>query len=167
MLRIRHLAVLAVLAGVVPAATGVALAGCTQPAIPTSAISAAETVAQTAATVVSDAQAVWPVVLAAIPVAQQPAAQDAFNKAVFAANHAILALNDAIQVAIAANTPSPDFTAIISQVSDAIGQIVSIVQDFQSKAPAIQDRIRVPGGVDVVYDLSAASVRLKAISAKK
>ena len=111
--RVRHLVIALTLATVPPAA-GAATIGCNPPAVPTNAIAAAEVVAETAATIVADAQAVWPIVLAAIPAAQQPAAQDAFNKAVFAANHAILVLDDAIQVAIAANTPNPDFTAIIS-----------------------------------------------------
>lgn len=164
--RVRHLAVAAALAFAVPAA-GFAAIGCNQPVVPTNVIAAAEVVAETATTVVSDAQVVWPIVLVTIPAAQQPSAQDAFNKAVFAANHAILALNDAIQVAIASNTPNPDFTAIIGQVSDAVAQIVSIVQNFQSAAPSVAEHVRSPSGVDAVGDMAAASARLRAMSAKK
>jgi hypothetical protein len=164
---LRHIALAAYLA-VIPAAVAfVAVPGCTQPAVPTSVIGAAQVVAQTAATIVSDAQAVWPIVLSALPAASQAAAQDAFNKAIFAANHAILALNDAIQVAIAANTPNPDFTAMLSQVADAVGQVVSIIQNFQATSPAIAEHLRSQGGVDAVSDLNTASVRLKVLSAKK
>ena len=164
MIRIRHLVLAATLAvvAIVPAAFG-----CTQPAVPTSAISTAEVVAQTAATVVADAQAVWPIVYAAIPAAQQPAAQDAFSKAVFAANHAILALDDAVQAAVAADNPKPDFTAIFAQLSDAVAQVVSIVKNFQGASPAVSERVRTTGGVDAVVDLSAASDRLRAVAAKK
>ena len=163
--RVRHL-VIALALAVVPPAAGAAMIGCNPPVVPTNAIAAAEVVAETAATIVADAQAVWPIVLAAIPAAQQPAAQDAFNKAVFAANHAILVLDDAIQVAIAANTPNPDFTAIISQVADAVAQIVSIVQSFHGPMTA-EHIVRAPSGVDAVADMAAASARLRAASVKK
>jgi len=76
-------------------------AACTTPVVPTNAITTAETVAETASTVVSTAQAIWPTVYASIPAANQAAAQTAFNEAIFTANHAVLALDDAIQAAIA------------------------------------------------------------------
>ena len=143
----------------VPVSLATTQTGCTQPVVPTNAISAAEVAVQTAQTVVSSAQAVWPIVYAAIPAAQQAAAQDAFNKAVFTANHAILAVNDAIQAAIAANNPNPDFSGIISTLGDAVNQIVAIVGSFQSAAPA--DRLRVASsGVDPIADMRAAAAKL-------
>ena len=148
-----------------PVAIGAATVDCTTPAIPTSAIGVAQGVAQTAATVVADAQAVWPLVYAAIPADKQAAAQKAFNEAVFTANHAILALDDAIAAAIAANTPNPDFTAIFGQLSDAVGQVVAIVGQFTS--PSVQPAVRTPGGVDALADMQAALARLKAAAAKK
>lgn len=154
----RHLVIAAALA-VVPPATGAVVIGCNQPVVPINAIAAAQAVVQTASTVVADAQAVWPLVLASIPAAQQPAAQSAFNKGVFDAHHTILSLDDAIQAAITANTPSPDFTAIFSQVADAVAQVVSIVQSFQGSATGAHTA--------ALNDMAVASMRLKTLTVKK
>jgi hypothetical protein len=59
------------------------------------------------------------------------------QQAIFAANHAILALEDAEQAAVAANLSNPDFTAVLSQVSDAVGQVIAIVQGLQGSSKAI------------------------------
>jgi hypothetical protein len=155
-------ALLACLTIAAPVAAG-AVQGCTPPVVPTNAIAVAEVAAQTAATVVSDAQAVWPILYAAIPAAQQPAAQDAFDKAVFAANHAVLALNDAIQAAIAANNPNPSFTTIIATLGDAVGQVVAIVQNFQD--PSVLAKLRATGsGVDALADMQAAVAKIKTLA---
>ena len=82
--------------------------------------------------------------------------------------HAILALNDAIAAAIAANTPNPNFTTVIGQLSDAVASIVQIVQSFMSSAaPAVAAHTRTAGGVDAVADMSLASTKLKALTLKK
>lgn len=142
---------------------GVSLTACSQqPVFPTSAIAAAETAAQTATTVVSDAQAAWPIVKAFLPLVDQSAAQDAFDKGVFAVNHAILTLDDAINAAIAANTPNPDFSALLSSLSDGIAQIVSVVQEFRTKAPGSAEKMRaMPGNVDAFADMQAVVSKLK------
>ncbi len=139
----------------------VTLTGCPAPGTVTNAIATAQEVAQTATAVVADAQAVWPVIYAAIPAASQAAAQTAFNAGLFTANHAILTLDDAIAAATAANTPNPDFTAVFSQVAAAIGQVVSIVQQFMS--PAVTPSVRSANGVDVISDMNAAVARLKSV----
>ena len=145
--------------------TAATLIGCTPPVVPTNAIQAAQEAAQTAVVVVADAEVVWPIVYAAIPAANQAAAQAAYNEGLFAANHAILALNDAIAAAVAANTPNPDFTAVIEQLSAAVGQIVSIVQSFMT--PGVAQHTRTAGGVDAVGDMSAAAGHLKALAVKR
>ena len=147
-----------------PVAAGAAVQGCSQPIVPTNVISVAETAAHTASVVVSDAQAVWPLVYAAIPAAQQPAAQDAYNKAIFTANHAILVLNDAIQASIAANNSSPDFSTILSQLGDAVSQVVAIVQNFQ--APVAAKMHVAESGVDTLTDMQSAAARIKALVKK-
>lgn len=147
-----------------PAAT----TACNEPIVPTNAIQGAQEAAQTAAAVVADAEVVWPIVYAAIPAASQAAAQSAYNEGIFTANHAILALNDAIAAAIAANTPNPNFTTVIGQLSDAVASIVQIVQSFMSSAaPAVAAHTRTAGGVDAVADMSLASTKLKALTLKK
>ena len=145
-----------------PAAT---LTGCNQPIVPTNAIQAAEEVAQTAATVVADAEVVWPIVYATIPAVNQAAAQNAYNEGLFTVNHTILALNDAIAAAIAANTPNPNFTAVIAQLSQAVASIVAIVQQFMTSAVVVHTHT--VSGVDAIADMSAASARLKALTVKK
>ena len=153
--------VAAALTVVLPATT---LTGCNQPIVPTNAIQAAEEVAQTAATVVADAEVVWPIVYAAIPSANQAAAQNAYNEGLFTVNHTILALNDAIAAAIAANTPNPNFTAVIAQLSQAVASIVAIVQQFMT--PVVVVHTHPVSGVDAIADMSAASLRLKALTVK-
>jgi len=139
------------------------LTACTQqPVFPTSAIAAAETAAQTATTVVNDAQAAWPIVKSFLPLVDQDAAQDAFDKGVFAVNHSILALDDAIGAAIKANIPNPDFSALLSSLGDAVSQIVAVVQEFQVKAPAASVKMRaMPDSVDAFSDMQLAASKLK------
>jgi hypothetical protein len=144
-----------------------ALTGCPAPAgTVTNAIATAQQAAQTAATVVADAQVVWPIVYAAIPADKQAAAQTAFNESLFTANHAILTLNDLIAAAIAANNPNPDFTAVIGQLSGAVAQVVAIVQQFLTTS-AVASHVRTAGGVDAVADMSAAAGRLKALTVQR
>lgn len=153
----------AVIAGTAVTA-GATMTGC-QPGqvVPPNVISIAQVVSSTAQTVINEAQTVWPAILATRPQAEQAADQDAFNKAVFTANHVILTLNDAIQVAIASNAANPSFDAIFSQVADAVAQVVAIVQNFQS-SPAVA---RVSGnGVDVVADMNAAVAHIREASKK-
>jgi hypothetical protein len=129
-------------------ALGAATTDCTPPAVPTSAIAIAQGVAQTATNVIADAQTLWPVVYTTIPAAQQAGAQKAYDEAIFTANHALLALDDTIAAAIAANSPNPDFTAVYSSLADAVGQVVAIVQQFTGSAAPVVARTDV--GVDVV-----------------
>lgn len=110
------------------------------PAVVTNAIAAAQAAAQTATTLVSDAQAAWPAVKVLLPADKQAAAQDAFDKAVFTANHALLALNDGITAAIAANNSKPDFTSLLSALGDAAMAVIAVVQEFRAlpvAAPSI------------------------------
>ena len=144
-----------------PSAGGTGAVGCAALNSPTSAIAIAQGVAQTAATVVADAQAVWPVIYAGLPAAQQATAQTDFNEAIFTANHAILTLDDGIAAAIAAGTTDPNFTSIFSSLADAVGQVVAIIQNFQSATPAAAVR-STRTGVNALGDMQAALLRLKA-----
>ncbi len=132
---------------------------CNPPVVPINAIAAAQAAAQTATTVVSDAQAAWPIVKALLPADMQAAAQSAFDKAVFVANHAILVLNDAISAAIASNTTNPDFSALLSSLGDAVSQIVAVVQEFHGKAPAAV--AKTSSGVDAFADMQWGAEKLK------
>ena len=157
------IALAVVLTAVLPPAT---LIGCTPPVVPTNAIQAAQEAAQTAVVVVADAEVVWPIVYAAIPAANQAAAQTAYSECLFTANHAILTLNDAIAAAIAASTPNPNFTAAISALSDAVAQIVAIVEQFMPATSPAVAHTRTSKGVDAVADMSTAAGHLKALTVK-
>jgi hypothetical protein len=137
------------------------LQACTPPVVPVSVIAGAQVAVQTATTLVSDAQTAWPVIKLLLPTGDQAAAQDAFDKAVFATNHAILATNDAIGAAIAANNPNPDLSVLLSALGDAVAQVVAVVQEFQGKAPGAKAHAVTPNGVDAVADMQAAAARLK------
>jgi hypothetical protein len=101
----------------------------------TSVTNAASSFEQTAQVVLNDAQLAWPIVVNFIPVAQQPVAQTDFSNAVFASNKALLALSDAIATAQGLNQANPDLTTVMQSVSDAVSQVVAIVNKFRSSAP--------------------------------
>lgn len=145
------------------------LAGCNNvpAAVVTNAVAAAQAAAQTATTLISDAQAAWPTVKALLPPDKQAAAQDAFDKAVFTANHALLALNDAITGAIAANNSTFDFTSFLSALGDAAMQVIAILQQFRAMpaapaAPSLVAAPHVPKELDAALaDMSRAVLTLK------
>ena len=153
----RVVAIALVLAILAPAA-------CSRPIVPTNDVAAAQTVAATATTVVADAQAVWPLVLATVPPADQAAAQTGFNSAVFDANHAILALDDTIAATVAiagadGGVSVPNLTAAISDVAAAVAAVVAVVQNIHwslSTVPA-----------SVAGDLTAHAARLRALAAPR
>jgi hypothetical protein len=113
---------------------------CTPSAGTTTTVNNAVTTAQqveiVANTVISDAQIAWAVISPALPAATAAQAQADFAAGLFAAQKAVLVLADAIQGAQAVNTANPDFTAAMQAVTDAIGQIVAIVNNFKSLQPA-------------------------------
>ncbi len=85
---------------------------------------------------VSAAQLAWPAILPAIPAASQAQAQQQFSNAVAAVNHALQALNDGVNAAVAAQQSNPDFTALMQAVSDAVVQVVAIVDEYSGTQPA-------------------------------
>lgn len=157
---------------ILPVTAGVSLSACSNlsPVVATNAISAAQAAAQTATTLISDAQVAWPTVKALIPADKQAAAQDAFDKAVFAANHAVLALNDAITAAIAAKNPTFDFTALLSALGDAAMQVTAVLQAFHVlpvASPSIAAAPHPSNGLDAALaDMSRAAQTLKSSSSK-
>ena len=96
----------------------------------TNSILTAQEIAAVANTVLSDAQVAWPIVLSFIPATSQAQANAVFQTAMFVANKAVLTLEDAIQTAQALNQSNPDFTAAIQAVSDAVAQVIAVVNQF-------------------------------------
>ncbi len=85
---------------------------------------------------VSAAQLAWPAILQAIPAANQAQAQQQFTNALSSVNHAMQLLNDGVNAAVAAQTSNPNFTALMQAVSDAVAQVVAIVDTYTGTQPA-------------------------------
>jgi hypothetical protein len=124
-------------AAVVPA-LGAAVVGCNpqwwQNVIndPSATVTAFEQGVQVA---LNDAAIAWAVVQPFLPPANLAAITQQYENAVFAVNHALVALNDAVTAAIAAQQPNPDFSALMAAVSDAVAQVLAIIQQYSSNAP--------------------------------
>jgi hypothetical protein len=91
---------------------------------------------QGAQVAVSDATVAFNTVLPFLPASTQVQAQTAFNNTLVTVNHALAALNDAVQAAVAAQTANPDFTALITDVENAIAQIIAVVDQYNAAPPA-------------------------------
>lgn len=161
-------AILVLVLSILPVTAGGCLVACNlPPAVVTNAIAAAQAAAQTATTLVSDAQAAWPAVKVLLPADKQASAQDAFDKAVFTANHALLALNDGITAAIAADNSKPDFTSLLSALGDAAMAVIAVVQEFRAlpvAAPGIAATQHGPLD-EAISDMNRAARGLKSSSA--
>lgn len=81
------------------------------------------------------AQLAWPAILPAIPAASQAQANLQFTNAVTAVNDAMQVLNDGVNAAVAAQQPNPNFATLMQAVSDAISQVIAIV-DLYTQSPA-------------------------------
>lgn len=85
------------------------------------------------------AQLAWPAILAALPPANQAAANTQFVNGIAAVNHGLQALNDAVAADVAAQGPTPNFVSLMQAVSDAMGQIIAIVDLYNGSAPPAGD----------------------------
>ena len=115
------------------------------------------------------AQVAWTFIQPYLPPAQLTQLNQTFETAVAATNHALSLLNDALTAALAAQQPMPDFTALMTAVSDAFSQVLALIVQFTSTssdagAPdsAAAAASRVPANVPGLADAQAASVHLKA-----
>ncbi len=119
---------------------------------------------QTVQVALSSAQVAFSVILPLLPSAAQATAQADFNNAVISVNHALQALNDAVQAAVIAQTPSPDFTAVITNVEAAMKQVIDIVEQYvtQSASPAHPAIRMIPG----IAEAKAAAQSLTRFSGK-
>jgi hypothetical protein len=118
-----------------------AVAGCNSPwwqqvqANPAAAVQQFETAAQVA---IDGAQIAWATIMPLLPPATAQAINSQFLKAISSVNHALQVLNDAVVAAEAAKQSNPDFTALMQAVSDAVGQVIAIIQTYVSM-PATAD----------------------------
>ena len=108
------------------------------------------------------AELAWPAILPALPASSQAQAQLQFTNAVSAVNHALQALNDGVNAAVAAQQANPNFTALMQAVSDAVAQVVAIVDLYTQSAPVADGGAAPPpppaaGGMKVALSGGAAS----------
>jgi hypothetical protein len=91
---------------------------------------------QSVQVVLNVAEATWAIVYPLLPANVQPQALADYNKAVITANAAINTLNDAVQVAVAAQGTPPDFTALEQAISDAVQQIITVINTYKGQTNA-------------------------------
>ena len=94
---------------------------------------------QGVAIVLNAAQIAWAAIQPNLPPANAAAITQQYNNAVFAANHAIVVLNDAVTAAMAAQTPSPDFAMVMTAVTNAVAQVLAVVDQYLTNGPAAAD----------------------------
>ena len=85
--------------------------------------------------VLNEAQLAWAVVLPLLPAANVAAITQQYENALFAVNHAVKVLNDAVTAAVSAQTSNPNFSALMAAVTDAIGQVLAIVNQYNTNSP--------------------------------
>lgn len=86
---------------------------------------------------VNAAELAWPTILQAIPPANQAAAQQQFTNALAAINTAEQVLNNAVNAAVAAQTPNPNFMALMQDVTNAVNEIISIIDLYNGSATSV------------------------------
>lgn len=102
----------------------------------------------------NDAAIAWSVVQPFLPAANAAQITQQYNNAVFAVNHTLHALSDAVAAAVAAQTPNPNFSVLMTAVTDAIGQVLAIIQQYVQSAPTAID-----GGMSPVADSGSVSAK--------
>jgi len=119
----------------------------------------------------NSAQAAWTFLQPYLPAAQAAQINQTFLNVVATVNHSLTLLNDAVAAAIAAETPNPNFGALMQAVSDAFNQVLAIIAQYTTPAavdggaPApATGKMGLPPAASVpgLADAQDASSRLKA-----
>lgn len=88
---------------------------------------------QGAQIVLSDIAVAWESIKIFLPAAVVAQAQQQFDKAVASVNHALAALQDAVQAAVDAKNDAPNFSKAILDVNNAIQEIIAIVNTYRAQ----------------------------------
>lgn len=102
---------------------------------PVAKVQVFETTVQSA---MSIADVTWNSVKVYLPPDVSMRAQAKYDVAVVAVNHAIGLLNDAVQVAAETQNTTPDFSKLIQAVSDAVTQVIGVINEFKGMAAPAQ-----------------------------
>jgi hypothetical protein len=87
---------------------------------------------QAADVAVDGAKLAFAAILPNIPADKQAQAITQFNNALAAVTHAEQALLDAANAAAEAQQPKPDFSVVMKDVTDAVNQVLAIVDQYKS-----------------------------------
>jgi hypothetical protein len=122
------------------AVVGSSLSGCTSwwKQFESNPVAEVQSFEQGVQIVLNDAQLAWTIVQPYLPPATAAAINAQFVKAVADVNHALSVLNDAVQVAVAAQTSNPDFSTMMAAVTDAIAQVLAIIDQY-TNLPIVMD----------------------------
>lgn len=137
---------------------------------PTAQVQLFETSVQTA---LSDADVVWQSVKMYLPADLRVKAQGRYDQAVFAVNRALQLLNDGVQAAVEAQQASPDFSKLIQAVSDAVAQVVALINELKATPPPATLEFGVPpkpavlAGMDDLNAAVATMNKVGGVQAKK
>jgi hypothetical protein len=149
-----------------PAATGCASASAWWQNFLNNPAAQVQTFEQAAQVALSIAEQSWTSIALFLPASVLATAQPVYNKAVVAVNAALNALNDAVQVAINAHATAPDFSALIQAVTDAVAQVVTVIDQFKASTAATASVSAPPPPVGLV-ELDAAVATMKRIGGTK
>lgn len=86
-------------------------------------------------TALSAAQVAWAFVQSYLPAASAAAITQQYQNAVFAVNHALTVLDDAVSAALDAQQSNPDFSKLMTAVADAVAQVIAIVDQYKGVVP--------------------------------
>ena len=89
---------------------------------------------QGAQVALSGAQVAFNLLLPRLAPADQAQATTDFNNAVATVNHSLVVLNDAVTAAADAKQANPDFSGAMTAVTDAVNQVIAIVDQYTAKA---------------------------------
>ena len=118
------------------------------------------------------AQGVWNTLKPLLKPELQAAAQAKYDAGVLVVNKALYALNDAVNVAVETQQAHPDFLKLMADVSDAVAQVIAIVDEFKTMQVA---QVAGDGGTLMVTktvdppgynDLKSAHLQVKKFSVR-
>ena len=142
-------------------------------------IAQVQTFENTVKTTLDIAAVVWTGVKPYLSADVAAKAQLRYDQAIIVVNKALVALNDAVQVAVESQQAHPDFSKLIANVTDAVAQVIAIIDEFKTAAPAVampSDGGMPEGGVKMAVsagdppgyaDMKASQAQMKKMAVRR
>lgn len=116
---------------------------------------------------ITGAQLAWPAIVASLPPANQAEATKQFTLAISAVNHALQVLNDGVTAAVNLKSPSPNFNTLMQTVSDAVAQVIAVVDQFKTqRTVSVTPGATPPAPPPGYEDMKASYASLKSFGVK-